>query len=285
MLWQPQHRRAETPPSPARVQVQMEQKDEEDIVPDGVLERLRRLVPSEFLVAWAVWTASARMADPSSLSTTVHWVVWVIYGLSSFVYVFILLMHGRWVEQCKDCRASAAPGAAATGGPSDARVHVTVASGRNGQHEAEAPHDDGGAGPVGEARDDAADAHELPNGTNGSHGTRQRQGGEAVAEQARTATEVRAAEGQALAGVATSGGGTVGGNHREVRMEMPLTPTTWWLGVQAFTSMLAFFLLSAATGDIYLRQEVLMWVLIAATPLVALFSQFVVPDGIVPGER
>lgn len=254
-------------------------------MPDGVLERLRRLVPSEFLVAWAVWTASARMAEPSKISSTVHWIVWAVYGLSSFVYVFILLMHGRWVEQCKDCRAPMPPGAAASGGAAavDARVDVNVAAAADHGHHVVGP------GPVGEAREGAADARTWQGGINGSDEARRRQqdAGAAATEGARVAAESRAVEGPVGDSVATGGAGRqdAGGEAiRAVRLAMPLTPSTWWLAVQAFSSMLAFFLLSAATGDIYLREEALMWVLIAVTPLFALFSQFVVPDGVMPTE-
>lgn len=84
------------------VQYHLEQKDEEDLVPDGVMERLRRLVPSEIFVAWAAWTASLRMVDESeSIPTSIHYIVWVIYGVASFFYVLINLMKVRSLQmQC-----------------------------------------------------------------------------------------------------------------------------------------------------------------------------------------
>eukprot|EP00892_Ulva_mutabilis_P005666 jgi/Ulvmu1/3471/UM016_0091.1 len=225
-----------------RLAVQMEEKDEEDLVPDGVLEKLRRLVPAEFLVAWAVWTAAVDMVGPDKINETVQWVVWALYGTASYVYVLLLLLHGRRQEECKDFRA-------------EARMPAVRAAVGAGAHAPAAP----GAAVTAATR--GVYVHAARDGPPGPEG----------------AVEAVSAAGDRRTGVVVSW-------QREgerVAKRMPGSPSTGWLAVQAMASALAFLLISAATGDVYLRKEALMWTLMAVTPLFALFSQFVLPDGIV----
>ena len=222
-----------------RLQVQMEEKDDQDLKPDNVLEKLRRLVPSEFLVAWAVWTAAVAMVRSDRLSESVQWLVWAVYGAASFVYVLLLLVHGRRQEECNDCtivskvpptRAQAAAGVLG-------RVEVSDIGTPRPEGVAEAVRAPEEAGP-------APDEH--------------------------AACEGKGHEGH------EEGGGKAG------QKLMRGSPSNMWLCLQALGSALAFMLISAATGgDVYLREEVVMWTLMAVAPLFALFSQFVLPDGII----
>ena len=225
-----------------RLQVQMEEKDDQDLQPDSVLEKLRRLVPSEFLVAWAVWTAAVEMVDSDKVTDAVQWTVWVVYGAASFVYVLLLLVHGRRQEECNDCKmvAKVPPTRAQVAAGVLGRVEVSDIGAMRREGAAEAVR---AAESVAGATPDERPAH--------------------------TAREETAAGGQA------GGGGAAG------RTLMIGSPSNMWLCMQALGSALAFMLISAATGgDVYMQEEAVMWSLMAVTPLFALFSQFVLPDGV-----
>lgn len=56
------------------------------------------------------------------------------------------------------------------------------------------------------------------------------------------------------------------------------SPSNTRLVLQSIVSMVAFLLLSAVTGDVYLEDSALRWTVLAVTPLFALFAQFAVRE-------
>lgn len=263
------------------VQVQMEEKDEEDLVADSVMERLRRLVPSEMFVAWAAWTASVRMVDPDKISDETQWIVWGVYGFGSFVYVLMILLRARCKEESIDVRAPGTKEALrATGAttklplPDAARTASLLnpaASLRYMPKTGSMPRTDsqtaGHGAPthlaaVDETRDDVTlpAVPILP-----------------LNDAAwRTGTKLAASSDGVTVPMTSDDGDSMKG--KQGGMLLKGSPSTLWLVLQAFASMLVFLLISAVTGEVYMQNKTVMWTLSAAAPLLALFTQFFVPS-------
>jgi len=76
---------------------------DDDLHRDTALEELRKLVPAEFLVAWAAWTTASDLVGPHRVTDAVRWAVWGLYSVAAFFYVLWQLHESRREEECADC--------------------------------------------------------------------------------------------------------------------------------------------------------------------------------------
>lgn len=268
---------------------------DDDLHTDSVLEDLRKLVPSEFLVAWAAWTTASDLISPSRMTDAVRWVVWVLYTIAAFFYVLWQLHRDRSVEECADClldepqeEAADAPAETPLDGTGrsvesqHARQSQRALQSQQSQHALQSQHSQHVL--MSQHSQHAQHTERvvsiaMSNGAAGSNESTVSGFPDVYDEQWQrvpllgTVGSNSAGTGGQTRSTPSARSARRGGGFRQ-------SPSNAWLSIQALVSAAAFMLLTAATGDVYMRPNVMLWGVLALMPLFPLFAQFVLPNGI-----
>lgn len=279
---------------------------DDDLPSDTVLEQLRKLVPSEFLVAWAAWTTASDLIPPDRITDAVRWAVWAVYTIAAFFYVLWQLFEARHEEECRDFMieedaeveavvedfrgSSVAWTPSGTLASPPRRIAPTAWAPtwtRSGVFESPPRPTHRPVESIAWTRSGVFESPPRPLlrpvESNGLHSTdssavslfqfiydehwhRAPLLGVLGTERSDAGAEFRSA--QSTHGVHSAA---------SAALSAGASPSDAWLCMQAFVSAAAFMLLSAATGDVYLKPNFVLWAVLALVPLFPLFAQFVLP--------
>lgn len=215
-------------------------------------------MPSEVFVAWASWIAAVRIIGTATPPAFVQWIVWGVYGLAAFIYVLWLKRWARDEEARKDGKLDEGnnEGQQVQG----RQMHIMNVEPQHSQHREQSGSDQQDGNDSGNRA--AVGTGGQPSGA-GAAGTSDAQG-----------TPPAAGQPAAIAESAHATRDTSNPADRTAKQ----SPSNTRLVLQSIVSMVAFLLLSAVTGDVYLEDSALRWTVLAVTPLFALFAQFAVRE-------
>lgn len=263
---------------------------------DSPLEKLRKLVPAEYLVAWAMLTAAVSMLDPHRLRINLRWAAWGVYCFGAFFYVLYKLHEAKQAEKSKDCADGEGTGGhvdqegESSESPEALRrvdIHREAHEGSVVSTEQLQPPDRRRS--TNTTSSTSAPCRQPPEGDNASSsGIARTQAGEINSTQggASSATPIGEARHRARARSGTANPSLQVGQPAARAQRQCSTapkcgsPTLMQLLVQAALSTVAFALFSVATSDFYMQPQLVAWAVNVAAPLFALFAQAFLPNGV-----
>lgn len=248
----------------------------DDLRTDGFLPRVRRIIPSEYLAAWAAWSGIFTLIDASN---DVMFAMWAAYSVLALGYVYLQLVKDRRAKDAvyaaalpreislatvggESMRGAGARGTAGTMRLVSVKAADTLSIVASGMEAVSVSRSDKHMG-VAEGMDTVS-------------------GDEESESEGMSTVDEEPEAGPRRFGRRPWRGGRAGGGRGPRREEAEKrNPGNGQLFLQAVVSALAFLLLSAFAAGIHSTIGAPVWVFFAPVAPFVLFAQFVLPDGLV----